>query len=236
MSFSLVATVVEVIVRILSTIGLPGLFALMVVESFGLPPVPSEVILPFSGFLIAEGTFSWSGAILAALAGGLLGAYAAYAVGRWGRERITGIGLGAFRLEASHLERMDRFFRRRGESTVAIARLLPVVRSYISYPAGTARMEPVRFGVYTVVGTTPFTVGLLYAGYVLRSHWSALTSTFQYADDVALALLAAGLVYLGLLIAGVLEAGWPPRRRQRPEAPARSSSTTAGPASPPGAG
>jgi membrane protein DedA with SNARE-associated domain len=223
-SFSLVGDVVTAVVWILSTIGLPGLFALMVVESFGLPPVPSEVILPFTGFLIAEGTFSWGAAVPIAIAGGLVGAYAAYALGRWGRHRITGMGLGALRIEPEHLARMDRFFADWGESTVALARLVPVVRSYISYPAGTAEMDPVRFGAYTLLGSTPFAVGFVYAGYLLGAHWTTVSNALAGFNDVAIALLVAGVVYIALLVAGVLEAGWPPRRRRRgdrsgPDAP-----------------
>src|SRR5579863_10543909 len=103
MAFSLVGEVVNLVIWVLSTIGLPGLFALMVVESFGLPPIPSEVILPFSGFLIAEGTFPLGPTIAIALAGGLVGSYLGYALGRWGRHRITGLGLGALRIQPSHL-------------------------------------------------------------------------------------------------------------------------------------
>lgn len=213
MTIALVQTVVELTVRILSVIGLPGLFALMVVESFGFPPLPSEVILPFAGFLVAEGTYPLAGAVGAALAGGLIGSYAGYAVGRWGRSRLTGAGLGFLRLEERHIAEMDAFFERRGEITVAIARLVPVVRSYISYPAGTARMSPVRFGVYTLVGATPFTLALMYAGFVLRSHWEVVASYFNLLDYVAVGAIGAGVLYLALLIVGVLAPGWPPRRR-----------------------
>ena len=114
MVFSLVGEVVNLIVWILQTVGLPGLFVLMMVESFGIPPIPSEVILTFSGFLVAEGVFPLPGTIAVALVGGLVGSYVAYALGRWGREKITGIGLGALRIEPSHLETMDRWFARHG--------------------------------------------------------------------------------------------------------------------------
>jgi membrane protein DedA with SNARE-associated domain len=215
MVLSLVGSVVNVVVWVLQTIGLPGLFALMILESFGIPPVPSEVILPFSGFLVVEGVFPLSGTIAVALVGGLIGSYAAYALGRWGRHRITGVGLGALRIEASHLERMDRWFVRHGEVTVALARLVPVVRSYISYPAGTAKMDPVRFGIYTFLGATPFTLGLLYAGIVLRSHWNTVSSYFNVLDIAAAVLVGAAVVYVILLVAGYVEPGWPPRRRSR---------------------
>jgi membrane protein DedA with SNARE-associated domain len=186
----------------------------MAVESFGLPPVPSEVILPFTGFLVAEGTFSFGGALAVALAGGLVGAYAAYAVGRWWRHRITGLGLGRLRLEQRHLDRVDRFFARHGEVTVGVSRLVPVIRSYISYPAGTAEMEPARFGVYTLLGSIPFAAVLIYAGMVLRSDWTLVSSYFSYLDYPLIALVVVVVVYIALQIAGVLAPGWPPRRVQ----------------------
>jgi membrane protein DedA with SNARE-associated domain len=219
-TFSLIGSVAEFITTVLTTVGLPGLFALMVVESFGLPPVPSEIILPFTGFLIADGTFSLGGSLVAALAGGLVGSFAAYAVGRLWRERITGFGIGRLRLEVRHLDRMDRFFARRGELTVALARLVPVVRAYISYPAGTAKMEPVRFGAYTLLGSIPFTLALVYAGMVLGSNWTAVSSYFRYIDILLVATVLFVVAYLLLQIVGVFGPGWPPRRATRvPEDP-----------------
>ena len=217
--FSLVGSVSDVIVTILETIGLPGLFALMAVESFGLPPLPSEVILPFTGFLVADGTFSFAGATSVALIGALVGAFAAYAVGRWWRDRITGIGLGRLRLEPRHLERVDRWFSRHGETTVGLSRMVPVIRSYISYPAGTARMEPARFGVYTLLGSIPFTVALIYAGMALRSNWTVVSTDLAYLNYPLIALVVLVVIFLALQVAGVLAPGWPPRRAPRPSPP-----------------
>jgi membrane protein DedA with SNARE-associated domain len=225
-TISALGSLTSLITTVLTTIGIPGLLALMAVESFGLPPIPSEVILPFAGFLVANGTFPFGWALTAALVGGLIGSYAAYAVGRWWRARITGLGIGRLRLEARHLDRVDRYFARRGEVTVALSRMVPVIRSYISYPAGTARMEPARFGVYTLLGSIPFTLALMYAGMVLQSHWDALTGYFTYLDAPFIALVVVVLVFLILQIVGVLEPGWPPRRAR-----AKPSSTPVGPAS-----
>jgi membrane protein DedA with SNARE-associated domain len=210
--FSLVQEVVAAITTVLATLGLPGLFALMVVESFGIPPVPSEVILPFSGFLVAEGVFPLPGTLAIAVGGALVGSFVAYAVGRWWRHRILGLGFGKLRLEARHLERMDRFFVQRGELTVALARFVPGVRAYISYPAGAARMEPVRFGVYTLVGTVPFVALWVWLGLQLGSHWAVIDADLQPFNDVILALVVAGIVYVILLAGGLLAPGWPPRR------------------------
>lgn len=234
MTFTLVGSVAGLITSVMTTIGIPGLFALMVVESFGVPPIPSEVILPFAGFLVADGTFNLGVTIAAAVGGGLVGAYAAYAVGRWWRDRMLGLGIGHLRLQPRHLERVDRFFARRGEVMVAVCRLVPIVRSYISYPAGTARMEPVRFGAYTVAGSIPFAVALIYAGMVLRSQWDILTNYFVYLDVPLVALVVFVVGFFLLQIVGVLAPGWPPRRVpsptgvpvERPEASGRPPGTS----------
>jgi len=211
MSFSIVGSVVELIVFVLGAIGLPGLFALTVVESFGVP-LPSEVILPFAGFLVAQGTFPLDGALAAAVLGELVGAFAAYAVGyRW-RSHVERIGIGGLRLDPRHLDAMDRFFARRGEMTVALARLVPVVRSYISYPAGTAKMPPVRFGAYTLAGLLPFEAAFLYLGIVLRSHWSEIEAMLGVFDYVVLSAVAAVALYVYLVITRRVVPGWPPRR------------------------
>ena len=220
MTFTLVGSVTGLIVTILSTVGLPGLFALMAVESFGLPPIPSEVILPFAGFLVVDGTFSFAGALTVALAGGLVGSYLAYAIGRWWRHRMLGLGIGHLRLEPRHLARVDAWFAQHGEATVGLARLVPVVRSYVSYPAGTAQMGPARFGVYTLLGSVPFTVAFLYAGMLLRSHWTVVESYFGLLDDVLIAAVVVVVVYVALQVAGVLAPGWPPRRARPPGGPA----------------
>jgi membrane protein DedA with SNARE-associated domain len=223
-SFSLIGSFVDLVTVILATIGLPGLFALMTVESFGIPPIPSEVILPFAGFLVADGTFSLGGTLVAALAGGLVGSFAAYAVGRWWRHRLAGLGWGYLRIRAEDLDRMDDWFRRRGEVTVALCRVVPGIRSYISYPAGTARMSPVRFGAYTMIGATPWTLALLYAGIVLRSHWLVVSHYFAPIDLSIVVAVVAAAVYLVLVAGGWVTWGWPPKR-----GPRRAGATGAAP-------
>jgi len=198
-TFSVVGTVVSLIVTILTAGGLAGLFALMVVESFGIPPLPSEVILPFAGFLIATGVFPLVPTILVALVGALVGAFIAYAIGRWWREHLKRIRLGPLGLEERHLARMDRWFSQHGEVTVAACRCLPVVRAYISYPAGTARMPPVRFGAYTLLGSIPWSLALIYAGIVLGSRWTVVQTYLGPLDYVVYALIVVGAIYLLVL-------------------------------------
>ena len=233
MSFSLIGTVVTIVTGVMTTVGIPGVLALMVASSFGFPPIPCEVTLPFAGFLIANGTFSFGWVWTAALVGILIGSFAAYAIGRWWRDRITRIGIGHLRLEPRHLERVDRFFARRGEITVALFRNVPVALTYISYPAGTARMSPVRFGAYTLLGSIPYTLALIYAGIVLRSDWNVVSSYFSYLDVPLLAIIALVVLYIILQIAGVLEPGWPPRRvrAKAAESPAPTAASNGPPPS-----
>jgi membrane protein DedA with SNARE-associated domain len=226
--FSLLGPIADAVIFILTTVGLTGLFVLMVVESFGIPPIPSEVILPFTGYLIAIGVFPLVPAVAIALVGGLLGSFAAYAGGRWWRARITGLGLGPFRIRERHLARVDEWFARHGELTVGLARMVPVARSYISYPAGSARMSPTRFGVFTLLGTLPFTLGLIYAGMLLGSHWVVVERQLAILDYLFLALVVAGAVYLLVLFVQ-----WS-RRDRTEDSPERGATDPFGPKVPPG--
>ncbi len=234
-SLPLVQTIVSFVTTTMTVIGLPGLFALMVVESFGLPPLPSEVILPFAGFLVAEGTYSMVGAAAAALAGGLVGSFVAYAVGYWFRGRLTAVGIGRLRLKESDLARVDRWFDRHGEGTVLVGRLLPVIRGYVSYPAGGARMNLVRFGVFTFVGALPFTLALMYAGVVLRSNWAVVSTYFDLLNYLLIALVIAAAVYLWLAAVGTIRFGWPfGSRRAPPNTPVEASPAPRDPNEPTG--
>lgn len=208
----IVEVIVSIVTSALAAGGLAALFGLMAVESFGFPPLPSEVILLFAGFLIASHAFDPYSAFAAALAGGVVGSFVAYAVGRYARGWLFPKGpRRRLPLNESHLESMDRWFARHGEGTVGVSRLVPVLRAYISYPAGAARMDPLRFGVYTAVGAAPFTAAFLYAGFVLGSDWSAILPFFNLLDDLALAGVAAFAIYLLLRWTDRLTPGFPPR-------------------------
>lgn len=212
----IVELVVGLVVAVLAAGGLLALAALMTVESFGFPPLPSEVILLFAGVLVADGAYSGEAAFAAALLGGVAGSFLAFYLG----ERVRAWLFPAGRpprlpVREEHLAAMDRWFARHGEGTVAVARLLPVVRAYISYPAGAAGMRPVRFGLFTAVGAAPFTAAFLYAGYVLGSDWSSIVPYFTLLDDAALAIVALLLLYLLLRWFDVIGPGAAARRARR---------------------
>ncbi len=188
-SIPIIETVVAVVTRVLRWAGYPGLFGLMAVDSFGIPPLPGEIILVFAGFLVAMGALAFSGAVVVALLGGLFGAFCGYAVGRWGRDWLVDRAPSVLRVDPRQLARLDAWFARWGDEVVAVARVIPLARAYISYPAGTAEMPPLKFGFYTIVGALPLTLGLVYLGEVLGSRWSVIVPYFAYLDDAILVLL-----------------------------------------------
>jgi membrane protein DedA with SNARE-associated domain len=198
--FDLLAWVISVILLVLGAIGLPGLFILMAMESFGLPPFPGELVLAFAGVLIAMGHpyFDWGTVLTVGVAGSVTGSYSAYEVARWGGPKLlhrwgARLGIGRDEIEAAH-----RFFERRGEPTVFFSRMVPLVRGYISYPAGSARMDRTRFFVYTVLGTIPFTVLMVYLGVLLGENYTVLSGYFDLAE-VVVAIGLAGLLGYYLL-------------------------------------
>lgn len=200
--FSIVGSVFDLILRILEVVGLPGLFALMVVESFGLPPLPSEVILPFAGVLIVRDAagFTWPTVVLVALAGGVVGAGIAYEVGRWGGRGVIRRWGRQLHLGEEDLARAERFFERRGPITVALARLIPLARAYISYPAGAAEMARGRFYLYTAVGALPFTVAMVYLGTLLGNDYTELQPWFNALDVVVVVAAVIFAVWYALRV------------------------------------
>jgi membrane protein DedA with SNARE-associated domain len=185
---------------VLTTVGLPGLFALMLVESFGIPPLPSEVILPFAGVLIVRGAagFTWPTVVIVAIAGGVVGALLAYEVGRRGGRALLlrwGEHIG---VDENMLRRSEEYFERRGSVTVGTARLVPLLRAYISYPAGAAKMDRPAFVAFTAVGSLPFCVVMVYLGTVLGNNFTVLQHYFEYLDI----LVVAVIVLLGIFLLG----------------------------------
>jgi membrane protein DedA with SNARE-associated domain len=199
--------------------GLPGVFALMALSSACIP-IPSEVVMLFAGFAVADPTQSGSshhmtltGVILAGLIGSMVGSWVAYAVGRGGRLELLERHATRFRLlHPEQVARADRFFKRYGELTVLFGRLVPLVRAFVSLPAGIARMPLGRFTVFSLIGTIPWVVALALAGHALGGDWKSVRNGFEYVDYAIVALLVVGVAYSG--------ARRRSRRRSTPTAPA----------------
>ncbi len=199
------------IVAVISAAGYLGVVALMAIESACIP-LPSEVIMPFAGYLVSVGQFSLVGAATAGALGCNLGSTIAYYVAakggrpafeRWGSYVLMG---------PAELDRADRFFARYGAATVFIGRLLPVIRTFIAFPAGLARMPMMKFQIYTFLGSWPWCFGLAYIGLLLGNRWNSdprLRTFFHDFDGVI-----AGLILIA--VAWFVWSRWRHASRRRP--------------------
>lgn len=181
--------------------GLPGIFALMAISSACIP-IPSEVVMLFAGFAVADPGQSASqhhmtmvGVILAGLLGTMVGSWIAYGVGRGGRLELLERHGGKMHMGPTQIERADRWFQRYGEPAVLFGRVIPLVRAFVSLPAGVAKMPFVRFTVLSLIGTVPWVVALAFAGHALGSDWTSVRKVFEYVDYAVLALIVLGVAY-----------------------------------------
>jgi len=175
--------------------GVPAVFVLMMLESMGIL-IPSEAISPFAGFLVSEGKMGFPAAVTAGVLGNLVGSWIAYAIGlRGGRELWFRYGKYVG-VRAHHLAVAEKWFDRYGELTVFISRCLPVVRTFISFPAGTARMNFVKFTIYTLLGCIPWVFALTYLGYTLGENWETIGDYLHYLDYAVAVALVGGAVYV----------------------------------------
>ncbi len=180
-------------VSCLEATGYLGAAFLMALESM-IAPVPSEAVMPFVGFLVADKRWSLEMAILSTSCGSLAGSLASYAMGRWGGRALV-LKAGKYLLLSPHdLEMTERFFaRRRGAWALFISRFIPVVRHLISIPAGAGAMPMGPFVLATLLGATIWNSFLLYCGMKLREHWSLVQQYSHQADLVVLAFLLTGV-------------------------------------------
>src|SRR5438128_1513074 len=184
----MVARIIELvsafIVATISTLGYAGVVLLMAIESACIP-LPSEVIMPFSGYLVYAGRFNLWAVSIAGAFGCVVGSLVAYWVGMYGGRPLIE-KYGRWVLISRHdLDLADRWFTRFGEVIVFASRLLPVIRTFIAFPAGVARMNLTRFVLYTFAGSLPWCLGLAYVGQRLGEQWDtnpALKSFFHRFD------------------------------------------------------
>jgi membrane protein DedA with SNARE-associated domain len=179
--------------------GLPGIFALI---SSACIPIPSEVVMLFAGFAVADPGQSAShhhltmvGIVLAGLLGTMVGSWATYAIGRGGRLELFERHGAKVHMGPAQIERGDQWFQRHGEAAVLFGRVIPVVRAFVSLPAGVARMPLGRFTVFSLIGALPWVIGLALAGHALGNDWTSVRKGFEYVDYVVVALIVAGIVY-----------------------------------------
>lgn len=181
--------IVELITEAIAQVSYPAIIALMALES-ALMPIPSEVVMPFAGFLVARGEMGFWQAVASGVVGNLLGSVAAYYIGvKWGRGAVGRVPW----LSEHHLEMAEEFFRRRGTLALLIGRMSPVVRTVISLPAGVARFNPWTFLLTTVVGSIPWNAALVWAGVVLEENWPVVR---RWLEPIGVLAVLALLIYV----------------------------------------
>lgn len=186
--------IIEYSTKIIEVTGYLGVMVLMVFESM-IAPVPSEAVMPFAGFLIHEGKFSWLGVAVSSTTGSIIGSVISYYLGLYGGKPVIQKFGKYLLLDNHHLELTEKFFDRYGERAVFISRFVPVVRHLISIPAGIGKMNFSKFFIYTTIGACAWNMILTYVGYALKNNWSTVKQYTKYGDYIIVLALIGGFIY-----------------------------------------
>jgi membrane protein DedA with SNARE-associated domain len=190
----LISILAHFIINGINALGYWGVAAMMAIES-ACVPLPSEIIMPFAGYLVSQGRMTLIGVSLAGAFGCVVGSVLAYAVGYYGG-RVAIEKYGKYILISHHdLDIADRFFNKYGSSAIFFSRLMPVVRTFISLPAGIARMNFTKFLIYSFVGSVPWCFALAWIGMKLGENWNTLGGYFHKFDFVIVVLIIIGLAW-----------------------------------------
>ena len=192
-ALEIISNLTNFIIQTISNSGYAGIFFLMVAES-ALIPIPSEVIMPFSGYLVSTGKFNAVAVIMAGSIGNLVGSLIAYFVGVYlGRGFVLKYGKYVL-LKKSHLEIAESYFKKYGNRATFISRLLPAIRTYISLPAGVSKMNLKKFAVYTLIGSIVWNTALTYIGITLGQEWDSIRKYSSYFDVIVIIAVIVGII------------------------------------------
>ena len=192
---SLTDPIVEFATSVVADLGLVGVFVLMLLESACIP-IPSEATMLFAGFNVSEGEYSLIAVTLVGSVANLVGSWLAYAVGYYGRVDILEKHGRKLHIRPSHLHAADRWFERHGDATVFFTRMMPIIRTFISLPAGVARMPFWRFTVLTFLGCLPWVFALTFIGQQVGENWEKWKDSLHYVDYAVAAMIVLGVAYL----------------------------------------
>src|SRR4051794_10454940 len=186
---------VDFAVNVVGDLGIAGIFALMIPESACIP-IPSEATMLFAGFNVSEGKYTLLAAVAAGVAANVIGSWIAYAIGYYGRLELLEKHGRKLHVKKEHLDWADRWFNEHGEATVFFARMLPIIRTFISLPAGAARMPFWRFTLFTALGCIPWDFLLAFIGKSAGDNWVDWKDSLHYVDYAVAALIVVGIAYL----------------------------------------
>ena len=192
---SLTDPIVTFATNVVRDLGLPGVFVLMLLESACIP-IPSEATMLFAGFNVSRGEYTLIVVTLVGSFANLAGSWVAYAVGYYGRVDVLEKHGHKLFIKPHHLRAADRWFERHGDATVFFTRMLPVIRTFISLPAGVARMPFWRFSLLTFAGCVPWVFLLTFIGKQVGSNWENWKDNLHYVDYAVAASIVIGVVYL----------------------------------------
>jgi membrane protein DedA with SNARE-associated domain len=192
---SITDPLVQFATNVVGDLGLLGIFVLMLFESACIP-IPSEATMLFAGFNVHEGEYSLLAVTLVGSFANLVGSWLAYAIGWYGRVDILEKHGRKLHIKPSHLAWADRWFERHGDATVFFTRMLPIIRTFISLPAGVARMPFWRFTVLTLAGCIPWVFLLAFIGRQVGDQWESWKDSLHYVDYAVVAAVVLGVLYL----------------------------------------
>lgn len=185
---------IDAVIFVLDKLGYFGTFMGMALESACIP-IPSEAILPFGGYLSYTGRLNLFWMIMMGTLGGTAGSIGAYYLGKLGGRPLVEKYADKLRLSKSHLEKSDEYFNKYGEKIVFYSRLLPIIRTFISLPAGISKMDFKKFTIYTFLGSLIWSVVLGYAGYKMGENWTAMRAWFHIADIAFVVFVFGFIIY-----------------------------------------
>ena len=183
-------------INLILFLGYPGILLLMALESM-IVPLPSELVMPFAGFLAFQGKMNFALVVLFSSLGSLLGSLLSYYVGKYGGHKVV-LKYGKYLfLDINDLERTEKWFARSGGKTIFISRFIPVLRHLISIPAGIGKMDLKKFSIYTIAGATIWNTILAYFGYVLGQNWELVQKNAEYISlPVTIIILIVGILMI----------------------------------------
>ena len=190
----IVLFLMDLVIELIRETSYVGIFVLMVLES-ALIPIPSEIIMPFSGFLCYLGTLSLPLVIFVGSLANLVGSLVAYWIGiRYGKKFVIRYGKYIL-LREHHLEFAEKLFNDYGEIIILASRMMPAVRTVISLPAGVGKMDLKKFVIYTFIGSIPWNFALTYTGFLLGENWFTIFEIFRKIDLIIIIALAVLLIW-----------------------------------------
>lgn len=191
---NLVEHIINIIIVILDKLGYLGTFLGMLFESACIP-IPSEIILPFGGYLSFKGHLNLVLVIISGTLGGTVGSIIAYLIGSRGGRPLVEKYADKLHLSKEKIEKSDAMFNKYGDKIIFFSRLLPIIRTFISLPAGIAKMNFSKFVLYTIVGSAIWSAFLVYLGFIMGENWETIRSYYHYADVAMVILVIAFILY-----------------------------------------